>query len=396
MKFRSSRALVFTREAGEVIAYNYLTHSVFSCSPDLLTLLSQIDNWTEFDQIAALMPTTPPDELQESLDGLVAVDAITCEGSQLASAEDEFKSSWSWGIPSAMLHFSAQDKDYISLDESEALQRDKIRHCGQPLLHLANSKASGQIHALPSALEDNDLLQLMAKRRTVREAGPDPISLKQLADCLFAGMGIIGETENCVGSLPLSMTPSGGARNPYEAYVYTRSVEGLEPGFYHYSALEHTLGRLEANGLPKPSELMGGQDWADDMPCVIILCAFFERTMWKYGDDNAYRVVLIEAGHIGQNLMLAATKHKLSACPSAALSHAAINKWLSLGNKFTHAPIYAMTLSPMPQEQKQPAVQFPVVTNVRPAPDAPSMPPPAVNQPAGRLSPGGPTNPGGM
>src|SRR5690606_1817927 len=124
----------------------------------------------------------------------------------------------------------------------------------------------------------------------------------------------------------LSMTPSGGARNPYEAYVYARAVDGLQPGFYHYSAFDHSLARVAGDDLPKPSELFGGQDWTDEMPCVVILCAVFERTAWKYDDANAYRVVLIEAGHIGQNVMLAATFHGLSACPSAALTHSRVMK----------------------------------------------------------------------
>jgi SagB-type dehydrogenase family enzyme len=170
--------------------------------------------------------------------------------------------------------------------------------------------------------------------------------LSQLSDCLFAGLGITGETENCVGALPLSMTPSGGARNPYEAYVYARAVEGLQAGLYHYSAYDHTLARLDyCDALPMPSEFLGGQEWADEMPCVVILCALFERTMWKYDDANAYRVVLIEAGHIGQNFMLAATRHGLSACPSAALNHSAINRFIGGPRKFTHAPIYALTLA---------------------------------------------------
>jgi SagB-type dehydrogenase family enzyme len=90
---------------------------------------------------------------------------------------------------------------------------------------------------------------------------------------------------------------------------------------------------------------MGGQSWADEMPCVILLCAQFERTMWKYDDANAYRVVLIEAGHIGQNVMLAATRHGLSACPSAALNHSRIKECVGAGNGYTNAPIYALTLA---------------------------------------------------
>ena len=136
----------------------------------------------------------------------------------------------------------------------------------------------------------------------------------------------------------------GRRRNPYEAYVYARNVEGLAPGFYHYSAYDHDLALVGTNRLPKPSELLGGQDWADEMPCVILLCASLERTMWKYDDPNAYRVVLIEAGHIGQNIMLAATSNGLSACPTAALNHATIRECVSL-KRLTDAPIYALTLA---------------------------------------------------
>ena len=80
------------------------------------------------------------------------------------------------------------------------------------------------------------------------------------------------------------------------------------------------------------------------MPCLLMLVADLRRTMWKYRDPNAYRVVLIEAGHIGQNVMLAATRHGLSACPTAALAQARIRKALGL-RRITDAPVYAMTLA---------------------------------------------------
>ena len=66
--------------------------------------------------------------------------------------------------------------------------------------------------------------------------------------------------------------------------------------------------------------------------------------MWKYDDPNAYRVVLIEAGHIGQNIMLAATRNGLSACPTAALNHSTIRECVSL-KRLTDAPVYALTLA---------------------------------------------------
>jgi nitroreductase len=58
---------------------------------------------------------------------------------------------------------------------------------------------------------------------------------------------------------------------------------------------------------------------------------------------NAYRVVLIEAGHIGQNIMLAATAKGLTACPTAALSHSVIRDAIGL-ERMTDTPIYALTI----------------------------------------------------
>jgi SagB-type dehydrogenase family enzyme len=352
MRIRSARTLVFTRECGEIVAFNYLANSAFACSHDLLAFLSLLDDWTQLEEVADLVPSIPSDELKSTVDALIGVHALTEENSPIAEAENEFRQTWKWGIPAALFHFSVQDKQYISLNDMETMQRVKLAEGAAPQLFEKNDWANGKAVKLPAALNGNDLLRLMAKRRTVRSAEATAITLSQLSDCLFAGLGITGETENCVGSLPLSMTPSGGARNPYEAYVYARAVDGLDPGFYHYSAFDHTLARLDCEALPKPSEFMGGQEWADEMPCLVILCALFERTMWKYDDANAYRVVLIEAGHIGQNFMLAATRHGLSACPSAALNHSVISGLIGGPRRFTHAPIYALTLAkPAPSLQ---------------------------------------------
>ena len=344
MKVRSARTLVFSRENGQIVAFNFLTKSTFSCAHDLLVFLAFLDDWKSVDELGAFVPTMSAEELDATIRQLLDVGAITIQGGELVEIEDEFRSTWGWGLPAALFHFSVQDRDCISLEESEARQLVRLAECDQPPLFQTNDWAGGDVQQLPPALDGNELLQLMARRRTIRSATPTAIPLSQLSECLFAGMGITGGTRNCAGTLPLSMTPSGGARNPYEAYVYARFVEGLEVGFYHYSAFDHTLARIRTNSKPKPSELLGGQTWADEMPCIIILFALFERTMWKYDDANAYRVVLIEAGHIGQNIMLAATQRGLSACPTAALNHAALKRCVA-EPKITHSPVYALTLA---------------------------------------------------
>ena len=61
----------------------------------------------------------------------------------------------------------------------------------------------------------------MRARRTVRGFINKPVTLDEIGTCLFAGLGIVGFYEHDdLGRMPLKMTPSGGARNPFEAYVY--------------------------------------------------------------------------------------------------------------------------------------------------------------------------------
>lgn len=358
MRIRAAQTLVFTREGGELEAFNYLTRHTFNCSPDLLTFLTFANDWTSLEECRKFLPFTSDDELCAVVEQLIANDALVAEGSDLAAQEDEFRATWRWGVPTALFHFSLRDKTYRSLEESGKLQLARAAEAPQPELYLTNPHDERAIR-LPRTIEKNELLQLMSKRRTVRHAAEEAVTLEQLSDCLFAGLGIVGETRNVAGKLPLAMTPSGGARNPYEAYVYARDVEGLAPGIYHYSAFEHTLSRVgDGPDDGKASRFVGGQDWVDEMPCVIFLCARLERTMWKYDDANAYCVVLIEAGHIGQNFMLAATRHGLSACPTAALSHSEILRHLGNDGKLTHSPVYALTLGrpyiPQPEIEAAP------------------------------------------
>jgi SagB-type dehydrogenase family enzyme len=343
MRFKSSQTLVFSQSEGAIIACNFLTKSVFQCNQDLLSLLGKLHDWKDIDEISELIPEYEKDELDFALTNLENVSALVQEGSTTALREAEFEKSWTWGIPAALMHYSVQDNDYMSMENAEALQKEKLGREGRIDLFMKNGQFEN-VTILPSSINSNALLQLMARRRTIRKAKPQPVTLQQLSDCLFAGLGITGETENCVGKLPLSMTPSGGARNPYEAYVFASNIQGLPVGIYHYSASEHSLGLVSDAGDFSISSLVGGQDWGDDMACLILLCAHLDRTMWKYVDANAYRVVLIEAGHIGQNIMLAATDHGLTACPTAAISHALVKSQLGISS-LTQAPIYALSLS---------------------------------------------------
>jgi SagB-type dehydrogenase family enzyme len=166
----------------------------------------------------------------------------------------------------------------------------------------------------------------MRERRSYRgfeSSEEKAITLEQLRDCLFFGLGITGFVETPMselGLLPFKMTPSAGARNPYEAYVYARNVKGLRKAIYHYSALDNTLGLIKDYDLPTVGDILAVQPWFDNAGVLILLVANFERTMWKYPHPTGFRVVLLEAGHIAQNILLAATANGLASAPTSAVS----------------------------------------------------------------------------
>ncbi len=328
MKKHGSNTLVFTLTEDGLVGFNFLQKSGFNCPVEFLDALANLNNGDA--QSARHVPAE-----------WVELGAVISEASEFANSEKEYLDKWEWGLPAALYHFCVQGNELRSLEEGEERQRESLSKVGLPELHRTNAEYS-HVTMLDRRPLDNGLLDLMAERRSNREVTGSSVSKECVTRLLYSGMGITGFTNNAVVELPLTMTPSGGARNPYEAYLFARNVEGLEPGIYHYSAQDHSLGKLAAPLPEYLSAIVGGQDWADNMAGIIVLAAHFERTMWKYDDPNAYRVVLIEAGHIGQNILLAATEAGIGACPTAALNHQLLFDVLDLPSRIMCAPIYAI------------------------------------------------------
>ncbi len=342
MLIRAARTIIAKPQRSGAVVFNFLRKTASECTYELLALLGEIEDWTEAEAARATWETMSSVDFSVLLTQLTEFGLVVIAGSAEGEADEEYVSKWEWGLASAALHFSTQNAEFMSLEQSSSSQADRL-HSRLPPHSVAQPVGGTRIQPSregPTAT----LLDLMAARRTNRVVERPAIGANQLIDCLYAGMGVTGAVRTPSGVQPLTMTPSGGARNPYEAFIIANNVEGWAPGVYHYGALDNSFRMVRDGAMQRPSQLLAGQDWVDPMPAIIILVAYLERTMWKYQDANAYRVVLIEAGHIGQNIMLAATAHSLSACPTAALSHATVSEYLALDG-ILQTPVYALTLS---------------------------------------------------
>jgi SagB-type dehydrogenase family enzyme len=112
--------------------------------------------------------------------------------------------------------------------------------------------------------------------------------------------------------------PSAGALYPIESYVVVHAVDGVETGVHHYDVEHHRLELVRAGDLRRPlADAAGGQPIAREAAAVFVWSAVFDRCKIKYG-QRAYRYVYLDAGHIAQNLALAAVGLGLVSCPMAA------------------------------------------------------------------------------
>ena len=342
MRVKTPQSLITFPKNDHVVVYNYLTRDAVSCEPADIYWLMLASQWRSIDELLSDHPDIDPDSLRQELIKLIEAGILLEEGSMKAKAEQKYSKSWELGIAAGFFHFAALDNEFVTPSESTAIQKAKIASGRAPDLYWKNS---GNAIRLPECGRGNasPLFEIMQRRRTLRKVKQSQITLQALTECLYAGFGITGFVQTETALLPLKMTPSGGARNPFEAFVWVRNVESLDPGIYHYSAIEHSLQYVAHCPDASPQDFVQHQEWADQMPVIIFLVAVLERVTWKYNDPNAYRVVMIEAGHIAQNIMLACTDKNLSACPTAALNHTEISELLDL-KEITQTPIYAILI----------------------------------------------------
>jgi SagB-type dehydrogenase family enzyme len=109
--------------------------------------------------------------------------------------------------------------------------------------------------------------------------------------------------------------PSGGGMYPLELYVIALNVSALTNGIYHYAPIGSGLELRCEVTVPAPllSYLFMGQTLVTESAFICVITAEFSRLMRKYG-DRGYRYVLIEAGHVAQNVNLVATSLGLGSC----------------------------------------------------------------------------------
>ncbi len=177
----------------------------------------------------------------------------------------------------------------------------------------------------PHGHEGLALEETLEARRSVRDYAAESLSLDQISRLLHAAQGITEPRWS------FRAAPSAGALYPIELYAVVHDVAGLEAGIYHYAVQEHELELIKRGDFRAAVTQAGlWQSFLGQAGVCFVLSAIFQRTRWKYR-ERTYRYVMLEAGHVGQNLYLAATSMGLGACAVGAFLDDELNDLLGLG-----------------------------------------------------------------
>ena len=178
--------------------------------------------------------------------------------------------------------------------------------------------------------------EAMRQRTSQRSFLDRPLSLSQVSQLLWAAQGMTEE-----GGFKRT-APSAGALYPLEIYLVVGNVEALERGVYHYSPEGHMVSSfLEGDYQHSLARACLSQSFVAASPLSIVVAAEYERTAIKYG-ERGIRYVLMEVGHVGQNIALQAVGLGLTACHVGAFRDEEVSRVLKLPERYR--PLYIVVV----------------------------------------------------
>jgi SagB-type dehydrogenase family enzyme len=208
---------------------------------------------------------------------------------------------------------------------------DQQRGVPQPPLQIGYD-ASATLIDLPEPakvrVDELDLREAIENRTSVRRYADRPLTIAELSYLLWCTQGV-RQVEG--GYATWRNVPSAGARHALETYLLVNRVGGLQSGLYRFLAIEH--GLLQVNVEPGVGDVVTracwGQRFVKTCAVTFIWVAVAYRMAWRYG-QRGYRYLHLDAGHVCQNLYLAAASVGCGTCAIAAFVDEDLNDVLGV------------------------------------------------------------------
>jgi SagB-type dehydrogenase family enzyme len=175
-------------------------------------------------------------------------------------------------------------------------------------------------------LDKVSITDVISSRRSHRQFTDKTLSLEHLSFLLWATQGVRGTSED--GTRFYRNVPSGGNHHPIETYLSVHNVETLKAGLYRYLPLDHKLvlinedteisDKVKSGSMHQSTLLEDGPHFfIKEAPVVFIWSTIPYRSEWRYSLAAA-KLVALDAGHVCQNLHIAASAIGAGSCSVGA------------------------------------------------------------------------------
>jgi SagB-type dehydrogenase family enzyme len=329
---RRARCLFVYWRDSRLCFHNFAKRLTVSGKPIACEVLAFFDKWRTSQEAITHFAAYRQKSVRSALTQLVEHGLLLPKHSPEAEHDNRIAKEWSDWLPEGSFHFSTKDVPYLdrsnwSLDRLKSI----IPKTPQPKF-IKTVKQSKKMVLPARTLFDSEFIRVLIARKTHRRFSKQKLPLETVSQLLYLVWGVTGYRYSPrFGKLFHKTSPSGGARHPGEVYLMALRVKGLRAGLYHYQPATHQLEMISTNTSREKAWLYcARQHFVRNAAALFLMTAVFRRTMWKYHHARAYRVVLLDAGHLCQTFCLVATWLGLAPFCTAALKDTLIEKDLGI------------------------------------------------------------------
>jgi SagB-type dehydrogenase family enzyme len=350
--YRRAPTLLLYWAGGELIYDNYIVGSQITADPLVFLILDYCHEWRTAATVCAHLGKFKAASVSRALESLCRNGMLHRSDRPLNKRESAIAGWRSWNPAAGFFHFSTKDVQFA--EDPITAFRELLRQAKkQPMPQVGKSYPGAQRLKLVGKEAEGNFPKILQERRTWRRFATKNVSAEDLGKLLHLTFGVQSWAKiPGVGRMAMKTSPSGGGLHPIEAYVLARKVEGVPPGIYYYDATKHQLVWLR-KGISRAAlqRMIANQRWFGDAALLIMMTAVFGRTQWKYDFPRAYRVVLLEAGHLGQTFCLTATWLGLAPFCTAAIADTKWEKLLGIDG-IQESVIYAVGAGRRPSDER--------------------------------------------
>jgi SagB-type dehydrogenase family enzyme len=330
VRFRRARTIFAYWRGKRLIFANYRTGVSVTAHPLTAQILDFFDRWRAPEDLLRDISHYSESSVCAAIDQLARYTLLVKLGTIDARQDARLARIWSTWLPYGAFHFGTKDVRFAREPQEQKLVESYFKGSSQPSFFKGYRNAR-RLQLPACRVPNSEFARVLKSRKTHRQFSDTALPLATLSQLLFCTWGVMGYLSTRYGKAPRKSSPSGGARHPGEVYVLALKIKRLPPGLYYYDPKNHRLLILrEGDMSDKAVEYCAGQAYVKGAAALFLMTAVFPRSMWRYQFARAYRVVLLDAGHLCQTFCMTATWLGLAPFCTAALKDSLIEKDLGI------------------------------------------------------------------